>query len=111
MTEIVINFKAFLIDKQWTWGGCSDNVKFGENTAKEFLDSKEPRTDTGLVNLHNNRVGRRVSDLIYSFCLPSKQSNLFFCSSPIEFRAFRLEGLSYQVKIYSLFAGGQENHA
>ncbi|XP_028968850.1 protein Wnt-8b-like [Galendromus occidentalis] len=51
---------AFLIDKQWTWGGCSDNVKFGEHTAKEFLDSNEPRTDTGLVNLHNNRVGRRA---------------------------------------------------
>ncbi|OQR66095.1 protein Wnt-8b-like [Tropilaelaps mercedesae] len=54
----IIKYKAFLLDKQWTWGGCSDNVRFGEKTAKQFLDTKEPETDTGLVNLHNNRVGR-----------------------------------------------------
>lgn len=45
-------------DNRWTWGGCSDNIKFGEKQAKEFFDKREPATDTGAINLHNNRVGR-----------------------------------------------------
>ncbi|KAJ8337682.1 hypothetical protein SKAU_G00366480 [Synaphobranchus kaupii] len=43
----------------WIWGGCSDNVEFGENVSKEFVDALETAHDSrALVNLHNNEVGR-----------------------------------------------------
>lgn len=62
---------------KYEWGGCSDNVLFGHRLSKYFVDSKEikPTTDmrsrpsrrdiidtqSKLMNLHNNEVGRRVS--------------------------------------------------
>jgi len=43
--------------EDWQWGGCSDNLQFGEQISRQFLD-----TDTGkprsLANLHNNQAGR-----------------------------------------------------
>ena len=43
----------------WKWGGCSDNLGFGEQISKKFLDTEEfdskPRS---LANLHNNQAGR-----------------------------------------------------
>uniref|UniRef100_A0AAU7EBU1 Protein Wnt n=1 Tax=Terebratalia transversa TaxID=34513 RepID=A0AAU7EBU1_TERTR len=46
----------------FTWGGCSDNVKFGIDFTKRFVDSKEKITRDGraLMNLHNNRAGRKA---------------------------------------------------
>jgi hypothetical protein len=58
----------------WTWGGCSDDVDYGIWFAKTFVDAEEemrylasPDART-LMNLHNNAVGRQVSDrdLLYS---------------------------------------------
>jgi hypothetical protein len=44
------------------WGGCSDDVKFGAEFSKRFTDpSEDVASEQGLVNLHNNDVGRRVS--------------------------------------------------
>ena len=43
----------------WKWGGCSDNIAFGEQVSKQFLDmdqfGKQPKS---LANLHNNQAGR-----------------------------------------------------
>lgn len=52
---------------EWSWGGCSDNVLIGNKMAKEFLDSKESGRDAkALINLHNNKVGRVVSENNFS---------------------------------------------
>lgn len=54
------------------WGGCGDNLKYAKNFAKRFLDNAEKRhlvvarkgfgdkNRLVAVNLHNNRVGRKV---------------------------------------------------
>ena len=45
------------------WGGCSDDVAFGMEIAKSYLDEREIGHDSkAKVNLHNNNVGRMVSD-------------------------------------------------
>uniref|UniRef100_A0A8C6TDN0 Protein Wnt n=1 Tax=Neogobius melanostomus TaxID=47308 RepID=A0A8C6TDN0_9GOBI len=45
--------------KGWIWGGCSDNVEFGENISKQFVDALENGHDSrAAVNLHNNEAGR-----------------------------------------------------
>lgn len=45
----------------WIWGGCSDNVKFGEKIAKVFVDSLVTGKDArATVRLHNNQAGRWV---------------------------------------------------
>ncbi|CAL8262724.1 unnamed protein product [Lota lota] len=43
----------------WIWGGCSDNVMFGEKISKQFVDALENGHDSrAAVNLHNNEAGR-----------------------------------------------------
>ncbi|KAL5286175.1 WNT7A family protein [Megaselia abdita] len=45
----------------WKWGGCSADITFGMKFAKKFLDVKEIENDArSLMNLHNNRVGRKI---------------------------------------------------
>lgn len=47
----------------YEWGGCSDNVRWGSQFSRMFIDAKEKRIrdSRALMNLHNNRAGRRVS--------------------------------------------------
>ena len=54
---------------EFDWTGCSDNVKFGVKFARLFIDAKESETRDarGLMNLHNNSAGRRVSTTKLSF--------------------------------------------
>ncbi|XP_034038033.1 protein Wnt-8a-like [Thalassophryne amazonica] len=43
----------------WLWGGCSDNVDFGERISKQYVDAQETGQDSrAAVNLHNNEAGR-----------------------------------------------------
>ncbi|KAK2176774.1 hypothetical protein NP493_642g01003 [Ridgeia piscesae] len=46
----------------FSWGGCSDNVRFGRRFTRIFVDAKERRVrdSRGLMNVHNNRAGRRA---------------------------------------------------
>ena len=47
------------------WGGCSENVNFGDKFTREFLDTKENgRSVDGLMNLWNNGAGRKVGAAI-----------------------------------------------
>lgn len=48
----------------WLWGGCSDNVGFGEAISKQFVDALETGQDArAAMNLHNNEAGRKVRRL------------------------------------------------
>lgn len=49
---------------KFDWTGCSNNIKFGLKFARLFIDAKESETrdGRGLMNLHNNNLGRRVGD-------------------------------------------------
>lgn len=49
----------------WLWGGCSDNVGFGEAISKQFVDALETGQDArAAMNLHNNEAGRKVRPLL-----------------------------------------------
>ncbi|RXM30146.1 Protein Wnt-2 [Acipenser ruthenus] len=43
------------------WGGCSDNIDYGIQFAQAFVDARErkERDARALMNLHNNRAGRK----------------------------------------------------
>ncbi|KAK6482530.1 protein Wnt-2-like [Huso huso] len=44
------------------WGGCSDNIDYGIQFAQAFVDARErkERDARALMNLHNNRAGRKA---------------------------------------------------
>lgn len=55
------NFILLLGGHGWLWGGCSDNVGFGEAISKQFVDALETGQDArAAMNLHNNEAGRKV---------------------------------------------------
>jgi len=46
----------------WAWGGCSADIRHGLKFSKKFLDARELLENArSLMNLHNNRAGRKVS--------------------------------------------------
>ena len=52
----------------WQWGGCSDDIKFGEKETRRFIDKLEKGNDARTAfNLHNNQVGRKVGYLLFFF--------------------------------------------
>ncbi|VDP25400.1 unnamed protein product [Schistosoma mattheei] len=53
-------------EPNFEWSGCSDNIYFGAEFSRQFLDVRERNRlkrnpKLGLTNLHNNYVGRHVS--------------------------------------------------
>lgn len=45
----------------WQWGGCSDNIRFGEKETRRFIHKLEGGNGARTAfNLHNNEVGRKV---------------------------------------------------
>ncbi|CAG9535675.1 unnamed protein product [Cercopithifilaria johnstoni] len=60
------------ITKQFRWAGCSDNVKFANNFGRKFMDAADsPHTNDArsMMNLHNNRVGRKaISSNVHREC-------------------------------------------
>ncbi|XP_028027394.1 protein Wnt-7b isoform X1 [Bombyx mandarina] len=50
--------------EQFQWGGCGSSA-YGARLARRFLDARELERDgRTLMNLHNNRVGRKVSEVV-----------------------------------------------
>ncbi|KAK3753774.1 hypothetical protein QZH41_014234, partial [Actinostola sp. cb2023] len=46
---------------QQEWGGCNDNVRFGDILARHFLDALEKNNKArSAMNIHNNEVGRKA---------------------------------------------------
>ncbi|KAL8604124.1 hypothetical protein ACOMHN_047336 [Nucella lapillus] len=49
------------------WGGCSADIHFGLQLARKFMDAREiAETARGLMNLHNNRAGRKPVSVLIS---------------------------------------------
>ncbi|CAI4229572.1 unnamed protein product [Auanema sp. JU1783] len=51
-----------LTGRNFVWAGCSDNVRYGNSFGRKFIDTvdKVQKDSRALMNLHNNRVGRRL---------------------------------------------------
>ena len=61
----------------WQWGGCSDDIKFGEKETKRFIDKLEKGNDARTAfNLHNNQVGRKVGYLLIFFSVSLSVENV-----------------------------------
>lgn len=57
---------------KWEWGGCGDDVEFGYEKSKQFMDAKRRRGKSDirtLVDLHNNEAGRLVCFRVASLSL------------------------------------------
>ncbi|XP_005986305.1 protein Wnt-6-like [Latimeria chalumnae] len=56
----------------WEWGGCGDDVDFGYEKSKQFMDAKqkEGKSDIGsLIDLHNFEAGRlMIKDFLRTEC-------------------------------------------
>lgn len=54
----------------WKWGGCSDNIRYGVQFSKDFVDAPErikhqkSRNIRNMMNLHNNEAGRQAVQLL-----------------------------------------------
>lgn len=50
------------------WSGCSADINFGMKFARKFFDAREIEGDArSLMNLHNNRAGRKVMNIYIKF--------------------------------------------
>jgi len=48
---------------RWEWGGCGDDVDFGNDKSRQFMDTRQRKGKSDirtLIDLHNNEAGRLV---------------------------------------------------
>ncbi|XP_051986852.1 protein Wnt-6 [Xyrauchen texanus] len=48
-------------DRNWDWGGCGDDVDFGYEKSRQFMDIRQRKGKSDiktLIDLHNNEAGR-----------------------------------------------------
>lgn len=69
-TATSVSFGTLSARNSFKWGGCGDDVRSASRMAKRFLQGATP-PGTGAtakfmhaVNMHNNRAGRRVIEII-----------------------------------------------
>lgn len=52
---------TMITDDGWQWGGCSADISYGLRFSRLFVDASHPPDNAkGLMNVHNNEVGRRI---------------------------------------------------
>lgn len=75
------------------WGGCSDHVEHAMRFSQAFVDAKErkERDARALMNLHNNRAGRKVRRQWSSQHLWGINSDLFINSDSESEKSFVLK--------------------
>lgn len=67
---------------RFEWGGCSDNVGFGIQVGREFVDTGERgKSLREKMNLHNNEAGRWVSELKYFNHFSNTRAFIYFLKS------------------------------
>lgn len=77
---------------QFKWGGCIDNIKWAMKMTRNFVDSSYKRIRSGnsstvesrlfkmmYMNRHNNKIGRKVIFLIYSYKIKIKKLICYLC--------------------------------
>ncbi|KAL7890618.1 hypothetical protein AOLI_G00000940 [Acnodon oligacanthus] len=50
-----------LQDQRWEWGGCGDDVDFGYEISRQFMDTRRRKGKSDIrtrIDLHNNEAGR-----------------------------------------------------
>ncbi|KAF7637599.1 Protein Wnt [Meloidogyne graminicola] len=61
--------KENIINDDWTWGGCGDNIDYGYRFSRDFVDVREKEESIkrdaeghgrSLMNRWNNEVGRKI---------------------------------------------------
>lgn len=68
---------------KWEWGGCVDDVEFGYEKSRQFMDAKRRRGKSdirALIDLHNNEAGRLVRDVYSESTVVSVLPGVTLCS-------------------------------
>lgn len=48
-------------NETWQWGGCSANIRYGDDVSRDFMDPDPlPKDVRNLLVRHNNEAGRKV---------------------------------------------------
>ncbi|XP_043096957.1 protein Wnt-6 isoform X2 [Puntigrus tetrazona] len=62
LEEVVVRASP-VQDGHWEWGGCGDDVDFGYEKSRQFMDARQRKGKSDirtLIDLHNNEAGRQA---------------------------------------------------